>query len=263
MSPVCLRKERMFNRNRPIRLGALLSMCLTASAAVGTTVEVEGFENGGASLARWAWAVAPSVLQPGGNPGMYARQFGLTSFLPTATTVDPSLFTGNYRENRVLSVGIDLILTAGSMPAVPLTVRVSTDNGTPDSSDDWGAQFVGSANVPSAPSGWQSYSFLIPSQEVSLPAGWTFFANSGAPTPSWLALMQDVDVVRFHYGVPGTIWAGGNVDYGMDNARIEFGDPPIPTTSQWGATAMALVLLIGGTLAVARSGRKALTALPR
>jgi hypothetical protein len=244
-------REHIMRSTMAVMTAATLALATTVRAEV----ETEGFENGVFSLVRWSWGPppGPQSLVSGGNPGNYLRQGGLTSILPRGSTVDPSEFTGNYRANEVLAVGIDLIAVSSGVPAVPLTVTLVTTNGTPTTSDDWGAYFVGPDDVPTTVGVWQSYSFNIPSLDTTLPAGWTFFAGVGAPTPNWMTLMQNVDRLTFQYGAPGTAWVGGNVTYGMDNAWIEFAEPAVPAVSQWSAAAMALLLLIGGTLVAART----------
>ena len=143
-----------------------------------------------------------------------------------------SIFTGNYLESGVTSIGIDLITlhTPGEVGNRPLSIILFNDNNTPfNFNDDWGAFLVTDETIPEggvigfAPAGWNSYDIDIPVQSPTLPKDWqTFDENGLGGDVEWTELMADVDVVEFFYGDPTSIFPFFSWDVGIDNARITF-----------------------------------------
>jgi hypothetical protein len=182
----------------------------------------------------------PIIEEEGGNTGGYLHDDGVVSFAPhpgTALGVE-SIFTGNYRDRKVTSLGIDLrcIDYEYDITTRYLTLMLMNDNGTPlDPEDDWGAYIVGPTKLPSKyvawlsstitnEPGWVSYDFEIQSQTGSLPEGWVFFRNeSGAATTpggSWKQLMENVSYIQYYYGDPILYYILQSFDLGLDNPRI-------------------------------------------
>lgn len=209
---------------------------------------VETYEDG-MNHGMWSWGTGnEQIVTTGGNPGAHLQDLTLSTFTPGAATAPGyfSQFVGNFRGRGVSSVGIDLRIFDVSFPvdpsSRPLTLILHNDNGTPQNfEDDWGAWFIGNDPIPTpggglpglAP-GWNSYEFDVPSGELEMPDGWTFFdctdqttdcvftdaPNQPTGPNDWLDLMANVDMTEFFYGVPGTIGILNGWDVGLDNPRI-------------------------------------------
>ncbi|MEW6411153.1 MAG: hypothetical protein AB1483_01620 [Candidatus Zixiibacteriota bacterium] len=182
----------------------------------------------------------PVIEEEGGNPGGYLHDESVITFAPSPSTAPgiESIFTGNYRERKVTSLGIDLRCLDYEYDITNryLALMLMNDNGTPlDEMDDWGAYIIGSTKLPSKyvawlsstttnEPGWVNYDFEIQSQSGSLPDGWVYFRNgSGAavtPGGSWKQLMDNVSYVRFFYGDPELYYILQSFDLGLDNPRI-------------------------------------------
>ncbi|MHC4908848.1 MAG: hypothetical protein ACYTF9_03910, partial [Planctomycetota bacterium] len=136
---------------------------------------------------------------------------------------------------EVTSVGVDLITldTTFGIGTRPLTVMLTSDNGTPfDFDDDRVVYYVGDKDIPDpgvpglTPPGWADYDFTIPSDSPTLPDEWLAFGLPGeTPDEIWNAVIEDVDILEFYYGEPGVIFLVLSWDVGMDNARITTGQP--------------------------------------
>lgn len=216
-----------------------------AVTEAGTFVETfDNFSNVGG----WSWGTphGPTFVEDGGNPGWHLRDSNVQSFAPHPETQlgVESIFTGNYKERNVVSVGIDLrsFMYYGDISSRYLTLFLMNDNGTPyDIADDWGAYIIGDVKVPSKwvpmkavtttatlnEPGWVSYDFAVNSQSVGLPKGWKSWRNvtldKGKPTGGkWADLMEDVSYVRFYYGDPTTYYLIDDYILGMDNPRISW-----------------------------------------
>lgn len=169
-----------------------------------------------------------SIQATGGNPGAFFHDDFLDTFAPQPhTTTTTSLYTGNYRQRDVASVGIDLILynVDFSADGRPLTVMLTSDNGTPaNPNDDWVAYHIGPDNVPLPGEGWKSYDFAIPSQSTTLPAGWsTLGLGPDAPaSPNWNTLITNVVELGYFYGDPEFFFIFQGWDLGLDNPRITY-----------------------------------------
>ena len=232
---------------RVVAWTAFLAVTLGGWPASAQVAFVETYEEGN-NRGGWSWGTGnEGIVALNGNPGAYLQDLTLSTFTPGASTApgEYSQFVGNYRGRGVSSVGIDLVILDTGFPinpsSRPLTLILYNDNQTPeDFEDDWGAWFVGPDPIPSPGvtmflgAGWNSYDFVVPSQETATPTGWEFFdcsdqtidcviTPSGQTPPGandWNDLMTNVDVVEFHYGIPGTISLLNNWDVGLDNPRI-------------------------------------------
>jgi hypothetical protein len=197
---------------------------------------VETFETG-TNEGVWTWGTWYEQFQEtNGNPGRYLRASGLADFTPRASTsfgID-SVFTGNYRERNVASVGIDMAIPSvdGNVTGRTVTLILLNDNGTPDDlTDDWGAFTVTAFPIP--PTGvagilgsndilqWSSYDIPVPSRSTKLPDGWSWVAgNQLRRGGSWSRLMRDVDHVGFILGDPTKLYPLFTWDVALDNPRI-------------------------------------------
>lgn len=204
------------------------SLCLAAAFAAPAFADqfVETFA-GGSNVGGWTYyAPFETIEDSGGNPGAYLRAEGLDTYAPQPRTAGDSLFTGDYRALNVQSLGIDLATFYVDFSAAgrPCALLLHSDNGTPgDVDDDWAAYTLG-ADVPEPGDGWRSYDFVVPSQEITWPDGWSsvqFGPNS--PTPNWSALMADVATVGFFYGDPTYFFIFQMWQLGLDNPRVTWG----------------------------------------
>lgn len=213
---------------RAIGLG--VAALIGISAAANGAVFVEPF-TGGTNVGLWTFGGAMSTQTTGGNPDWYRRVDNVDTFAPQLRTQGESVFTGNYRARHVTLLGVDLITFAVDFSAAgrPLTLMLIEDNGTPgDSSDDWAAYQIGASNIPIPGEGWKSFTFAVPSQSATLPAGWAtqaFGPNSPA-NPDWNQVITDVDRVVFFYGDPELFFIFQQWTLGVDNVRIEETPPP-------------------------------------
>lgn len=197
---------------------------------------VETFESG-TNPSAWTWGTgSEDIVENDGNPGRYLRENYLVTFTPRASTDFgvQSVFTGDYRSRNVQSVGIDMAIqyVSGTVTGRTVTLILLNDNGTPDDlEDDWGAFTV--TDLPIPPTGvagvveptdilqWRSYDITVPSQSVTLPAGWSWISrNYLRRNGSWGRLMRDVDHVGFILGDPAVIYPLLAWDVALDNPRI-------------------------------------------
>ena len=225
---------------------ATLGLVLTLAAAPALADTFTETFDGGSNVGGWTFGTGNEVIESGGgNPGAYLHDLFVDTFAPQPRTSQPSIFTGNLRQLGVSRIGIDLITFSVDFSAEgrPLTLMLISDQGTPaDPDDDWAAYLMGPSNVPLPGEGWISYSFNVPSQETSLPAGWATlaFGSSSPPEPDWNQVITNVAELRFFYGDPTMffIFQGWNlgldnptIDYGLFEDGFESGD-----TSAWSAT---------------------------
>ncbi len=208
---------------------AACALAIACAPALADTF-VDTFESGG-SQGGWTFGLTPVYPTTGGNPGRYLRVDNLDTFAPqprSAMTANP--FTGNWRDAHVVRIGVDLKTFAVDFSAAgrPCTLMLINNNGTPNNvNDDWAVYLMG-PNIPLPNQPWTSYSFDVPSQATSLPAGWkTIKLGGSSPTPDWNVAIQDVDRVQFFYGDPELFFIFQQWDLGLDNALIETA-PPAP-----------------------------------
>ncbi len=211
-------------------------VCVIAMMAAGSAsgaVFVEPF-TGGTNVGLWTYGGAMSTQTTGGNPDWYRRVDDVDTFAPQLRTQGESLFTGDYRARNVTSLGVDLKTFAVDFSAAerPLTLMLVEDNGTPgDSSDDWAAYTIGALDVPVPGQEWITYSFVVPSQSATLPAGWAtqIYGPNSPANPDWNQVITDVDRVVFFYGDPELFFIFQQWTLGVDNVRIEETPPPLCT----------------------------------
>jgi hypothetical protein len=205
------------------RVATVLSAGLAAAAHAQSLFHLENFD-GGTNAAQWTFGV-PTQTAPttGGYPCCNHLRSGLIEgAVPmvgtTLGTTTP--FTGDYRAAGITSAAA--YMKVNSTNQVPSTVRPAvllySANGTPsDLSDDWGA--FRTAVLPLPPLGqWQMCAFGVPSQQATLPTGWTIVRlGPAAPvSPDWNVLIQNVDRLMFSYGNPSQSGKGQSWDVSAD-----------------------------------------------
>lgn len=224
--------------NRKTTVPSAAALVLVATLAVAATVLVTFVEDFETARNEGAWTYGTGnefiATDGGGNSGLYLRDNNVVSFHPKASTsfgVD-SLFTGNWTQRDVVSIGIDLATIDSSLNISnrTLSVILLNDNRTPfDLEDDWGALLVTSLKVP--PAGvigdadilnWVSYDFDIDSGARTTPAGWTILESPDVKGPqNWPRLMRDVSHVGYIYGDPRIPAILGSYKLALDNPRIK------------------------------------------
>jgi hypothetical protein len=214
--------------------GTTWFVLLIAPVASGETFQ-ETFSNG-SNIGGWTYFSPGEAIETvGGNPGAYLHAFGLDTFAPFPRTTQPSVFTGDYRDAMVTSIGVDLITIDVDFSAEgrPLALMLYSDSGTPaDPADDWAAYQLG-PNIPLPGQGWLSYEFPVPSDSEVLPPGWAtvVFGPSSPPNPDWNDVITNVSRLGFHYGDPTFFFIFQMWDVGLDNVRIAT-DSPVAAAGQ-------------------------------
>ncbi|MDA1263454.1 MAG: hypothetical protein O2816_00075 [Planctomycetota bacterium] len=207
-------------------------MLLIPGAAAGQTCDsfVEGFDlfqnEGG-----WVWSgTFQASVSAGGVPTWHVYSEPLHMALPSFRSTQPAPpFTGDYRSAEVTSLGLDLqSFTIDAAACLrPLSLVLSSDQGTSDPSDDLIVTQVSSQALPCADGTWHSFTLEVPSRESTLPLGWRV-EQSSLPDDdaTWNALITDVTHVRWSLGDP--LETAGPTDWrmGADNARVAYGGGP-------------------------------------
>jgi hypothetical protein len=201
-----------------------LGCALTSLPALAGQTFSESF-TGGSNAAGWTYGPPNQVIETsGGNPGAFLHEPAVDTFAPQPRSGDgvASMFTGDYRARRVLSVGVDLITFSTQFAASRnLTLMLGNDNGTPgDPSDDCFVYWIGAELVPQPGAGWKSFEFAVPSQSTVLPAGWSTSGTCAAPDAAWNHVITGVTNVRFFYGDPTFFYIFDIWNAGLDNPRI-------------------------------------------
>ncbi len=223
-----------------------LSLLLAFAAAPAMAETFTETFDGGSNVGGWTFGTGNELIESsGGNPGAYLHDTFVDTFAPQPRTSQPSIFTGDLRQLGVSRIGIDLITFSVDFSAEgrPLTLMLISDQGTPaNPDDDWAAYLMGPSNVPLPGQGWISFSFEVPSQETSLPAGWATLGigPSSPPEPDWNQVITNVVELRFFYGDPTMFFIFQGWNLGLDNPRISYGlfDDGFESgdTSAWSAT---------------------------
>lgn len=196
---------------------------LPATAFAQSLFHLENFD-GGTNAAQWTFGV-PTQTAPttGGYPCCDHLRSGLINgSVPMVGTGEgtTTLFTGDYRTTGITSAAVYLKVNSSNqvLSNVRPTVLLYSTNGTPaDPSDDWGA--FRTAILPLAPlDQWRMFTFGIPSQQTTLPAGWTIVRlGASAPlAPDWNVLIQNVDRLVFAFGSPAQSGKGQTWDVSAD-----------------------------------------------
>lgn len=213
-----------------------VSLNAAAAATAMATSYTDTF-TGGVNLGRWSYFGDPdtgieTVEAAGGNPGAWlhctCKGLGcLDTFAPQPRTQlgTESPFADNYRVRQVVAVGVDLMLLDVDFSAAerPLSVLLRNDAGTAgDPFDDLIAYHVGAVDVPEVGQGWRSFTFMIPSGSMTLPADWRILQGSGNDNGDWNSIITDVDQLGYFYGDPEFFFIFQQWEPGLDNARIEY-----------------------------------------
>jgi hypothetical protein len=205
---------------------AISSAILACVAASPADTLIETFDNG-SNIGAWTWGFGDTIANDPGPHGPYLRADGLDTFAPQPrATATNTLFTGDYRTNGVTCVGVDLIThnVDFSTGGRPLTLMLMHDNGTPKVfEDDTAAYFMHAQNIPAEGAGWSSYSFSVPSDSTTLPAGWQLLnmGDSGSPAiHTWDQVIQNVTGIRFFYGNPTFFFIFQQWSVGLDNITL-------------------------------------------
>lgn len=226
---------------------SLVLLSVAASAHALPSTVVYGFD--GPNDAGWTMTglgdnvFIEQVEATTGNPPPSLTNL-VSGVLPSLHTSNMNtVFTTDYANWPVTALGIDVKATLPS--SRPLSLMLVSDNGTAaDPSDDWAAYKVSSQLLTNT---WQSYTFLIPNTESSLPIGWATIAlGANAPIEGdrdFGDLMLAVSQVRFAIGDPGAINTNDLMVLSWDNIRIT-----VPTPA-----ALAL-LALGGVVRRRRRG---------
>ena len=194
----------MKNSLRPA--AALLGAAALVPLAAAQT-SVEGFDTGANPDSWEAWFSAyNTVPATGGNPGGHLELDNFTSGPATCHFVDiapedgpgvlPHAHSGDWRAALVDEVSIDLDIEQGLYNG-DLVLELVSDPGTPGNDLDDCIVRTRMLSVAGGP-GWATYTFVIPSQDTNLPAGW----ETDGPcvgSAAWNQVMADVDQMRFSY----------------------------------------------------------------
>ncbi len=211
-------------------LAQLTALLVATSPIALAQSSVEGFD-GGANPDQWeAWfSVYNSVPTTGGNPGGYLQLDNFTSGPANCHYVDifpdgdagsvAYAHTGDWRASAVDQVSIDLDIMQGIYSG-DVIVEIISDPGTPQSTaDDCVVSFTLTA-AGSNTGGWNTYTFLVPSTQTTLPAGWVTDGPCSGDA-AWNQVMTDVDQMRFSYdGSPGSFCNFTNWILGIDNITV-------------------------------------------
>lgn len=197
----------------------------------------------------WTWdrTALGSVQGTGGNPGGFFR-----SALQAAPSLfcSDDLFTGNYVDRAVGSIGGDLRTVEFATATGMISIGLFHHNGTPDNPfDDTVASFVSTIESPTNPDfGWVSFDFDIPFAAADTPADWrlTGVLPFIPATVDWQTLMANVDEVVISWSDPGQPTLLFDSVRGADNLRVTYAVP-----------APGAIAPLGLLLACRRSRRRA------
>jgi hypothetical protein len=221
----------------------LLAVATAHAAPPGTTTFTESFEGGHNT---GGWSLGNTDLEAidltGGHPGAYLHFPDLDTFAPQPrTTAADSVFTGNYLDQGVSQVGIDLVLHRVDFSSAdrPVAVILTDDGRTPeDFFDDCAIFQLGNKPGPSPNSTWRGYRFKVASDSATMPRGWdvwfcdgmdgTEFDTDAERNAVWNRVIQDVTELRFHVGDPRLFFIFQVWDFGMDNPTVTWGTPEAP-----------------------------------
>ncbi len=203
-------------------------LCLIAvagcAAVANGQMHTDTFEFG-TNMGHWTLSGEKERIEYwSGYNGAYFRSF--VRGVPTFRTQGPSVFTGDWstRNSTIFCFAMGVYLQAG--PAAPLTLVLSTNNGTPsDPTDDWAAWYdPGSQFAPEVGEPWKYISYFIPTlDQAEAPEGWQLM-NLGPNAPTvrdWRVLLRNISEVKVIFGHPGSPPAGGLWIVGVDDVRVE------------------------------------------
>ena len=211
----------------PLRLVAALAAGSIGSSAFAGTTYIETFDDG-LNHTQWTWnrTTLGSVQSSGGSPGGYFQSALMA--LPQLFT-SHEMFTGNFVERQVSSIGGDLATIQFATPPTMISISLGYFNGTPDHPfDDTYASFVTSIEAPVFPdTGWVSFDVEIPFDAVTAPEGWRLsgIMPQIPPTVDWQTLLMNVDEVVIAWGDPLEPQLLFDTVRGADNLRIAYNVP--------------------------------------
>ncbi len=134
-------------------LGAVLLLALHAGATGGTVTGFDGTNVGG-----WSYGPPPAIETTGGNPGAWLHVTTDTFAPQLRNNALNTQFTGDYRAQKIVSLGTDLITKSTQFQnSRPLSLILS--NG------DCEIYFLSDQFVPQPGAGWKSFNFAIDSPE--------------------------------------------------------------------------------------------------
>jgi hypothetical protein len=201
---------------RSLVSSTVLALAAFAAPALATGTVVT-FDNS-VNVGGWTYGPPNQFHPTGGNPGWWMGAAPDTFAPQLRTTSAHSPFTGNWRTAEVVSLGVDLITNSTQFPASrPLSVVLTGAGGCR-------VYFLGSSLVPQPGAGWKAFDFAIPSQSLTMPAGWAVLDGCADPDAAWNAVITNVTEVDFFYGDPTFFFIFDIWNVGADNPRI-FSDP--------------------------------------
>jgi hypothetical protein len=200
-----------------------LSAPLALASGGGTTISLVDTFSGGTNLGGWTYNAGDVIKPAGGNPGGWWNQPSADTFAPIITSTSPAL-AGDYRASNVSNLSFDaglLSVDFGDGSGINMSVLLRDTKGTPLVDDDDYAYYVG-PNIPKLGTGWNSFSFPIPSQDTSaVPAGWTGGwvgdCCSFRPGVDWNDVIQSVDQIEIWWIDPSFFGIFQNWNIGLDN----------------------------------------------
>jgi hypothetical protein len=225
---------------RPLALlvVSLVAFLAAPAFATGTVVPFDNSVNVGG----WTFGPPNNFHSSGGNPGWWMGAAPDTFAPQLRTTRAHSPFVGDWRSNKIVSLGVDLMTVSTQFfESRPLSVVLTGGSGCK-------IYFLGSSLVPQAGAGWKKFDFKIASQSLTMPAGWAVLDGCSDPDSAWNAVITDVTEVNFFYGDPTFFFIFDIWDVGADNPRI-FSDPFTDLGNGLAGTNGLPVLAGSGTLA--------------
>jgi hypothetical protein len=215
----------MSTRTAPAAATLSVSVAILAVAAGG--VDADSYREDFGNVGGWSFGAPDERIETsGGHPGAYLHAPVVDTFAPQPrTTSAASPFTGNFRRRHVAGIGVDIQVFDVDFSAEdrPLSLILTNTRGTPDPADDCSVYLIGSKLIPVPGQGWRSFSFPVPSDSVTLPAGWGVLEESCRsldPDKLWTAIIKDVDEVRFFFGDPLLFYIFQQWDVGLDGAFV-------------------------------------------
>lgn len=173
----------------------------------------------GQNLGGWIYNAGDAIEPVGGNPGGWLHQEAADTFYPIWIS-QTDVYTGDFRAAGVTELEFDagtLSVDFGTGAGFNMSIILRDTKGTGTTSDDDSAWLVGAAS-PEVGQGWQSYSFAIPSADVSaLPAGWSGSFQAGN---DWNDLIQSVDQVEISWSDPELFAIFQRWNIGLDNITL-------------------------------------------
>lgn len=214
-----------------------LTLGVAAMPVVTEPTFVETFDMH-SNVGNWSFFGNPDnrievIEMDGGNPGafLHATCSGLAcldTYAPWLRTQlgVASIFTGNYREKNVTTVGVDIAIfgpeyvTTGGRP---LSLTLRSNNGTAeDYDDDIIVYWAGHKIIPMPTGKFKEFTISVPSQSPTLPKDWAVLSGygTGDNDADWNEVISNVSQIGFHFGDPAMFFIFQQWEIGVDNPRI-------------------------------------------